>query len=410
MGSRCARFVATFGALAVVWSVSTGVAPQQEAGPRELVYLGTQAGVTAVNPETGQSVFTTRDAMPAGDWRLLVAAHPVNGGSTRVEAIDPATGRMLASGDLDGRLRVRTVSFSGSVVALMPRSYGGGLGRAAGRTTTRIALARFDGSPARTLDVKANLEPEAFSTDGRALFVLRYKPPMHPNRYQVQRLDLETGKLADVFTSDKDIQGDMQGIARTQALAPDGNRLYTLYTKGDHEAFVHVLNLDSQVANCVDLPKPFGRAPEAMALTVSPNGSHMYAADTAHGRVADVDTRTLKVARTDRISAFPSGGGPAAITASDSALYVARGGKVAGFGIVSFHQFGTWRFGTTVRSLQVPFGDESELFIAERRRVTVLDGREGNRLNHFVTPTTDGIKYVGYAVPQTSIGSYQCAC
>jgi hypothetical protein len=405
--------VATFGVLAMVWSVGFGVTPQQESGPRELMYLGTRSGVTAVNSETGKSVFSAPGAVAAGGWSILAAARPLANARTRLEAIDPATGRVLEAGDLDGKLRVRTVSFDGRQIALMPRGYGGGLGKAEGRRTTRLVLANFDGAPARTLDIDANVEPEAFSTDKAALFVLQYKPPMHPNRYQVRRLDLATGRLADVFTNDKDIQGDMQGIARTQALSPDGNRLYTLYTKQEHgeqEAFVHVLSLDSQVANCVDLPKPFGRAPEALALTASPDGNHLYAADTQHGRVTEVDTRTLKVKRTDRISTFSSGQGPAAITASDSAIYVARGGKVSGFGVVSFNRFGTWRFGTAVRSLQVAVSEETELFIAERRRVTVLDGVNGTRLSHFPTPSADGVSHVGYMLPQTSIGSYQCAC
>jgi DNA-binding beta-propeller fold protein YncE len=268
----------------------------------------------------------------------------------------------------------------------------------------------FEGTDHKVVEVDANLEPEAFSTDGRALFVLQYKPALHPDRYQVRRLDIETGQLSDIFTSDKDIQGDMQGIARTQALSPDGTRLYTLYTKGDHEAFVHVLSLDAQVANCVDLPKPFGQTPDAMALATSPDGRSLYVADTAHGRVADINTDTLKVKRTARLSAFPSRSGPAAVAASDSAVYVARGGKVSAFGTVSFHRYATWRFDSAVRGLQLADSGESELYIAERERVTILDGRDGNRLHRFPIPTADGISHVGYVLPQTSIGSYQCAC
>ena len=410
MGPKLGRLVATVGAFAVVGSIGIAGVPRKGGGASELLYLGTESGVTALDPDTGQSVFSARDAVAAGDWSLLVSAHAARSVVTSVNAIDPATGRVLAATSAPGKLRVRTVSFHGDRVALMPREYGGGLGRAEGRTSTRIVLTGFDGALTRTLDVQANIEPEAFSADGSTLFVLQYKPPLHPDRYQVRQLDLATGRLADIYTNDKDIQGDMQGIARTQALAPDGSRLYTLYTKGAHEAFVHVLDLGTKVANCVDLPKPFGRSPRAMALATSPNGEHLYVADTEHGRIADVDTASLKVTRAQRVRGLRLGGADPAVAASDSAVYVAGGGKVAALGTVAFHRFGTWRFDTSVRSLQLAGGEESELYVAERRHISVIDGRSGERMSRFQTPPGLGIRHVGYALPQTSIGSYQCAC
>ena len=145
----------------------------------------------------------------------------------------------------------------------------------------------------RTYDIAANIEPEAFSTDGGALFVVQYLPPMDPDRYQVRRLDLGTGELTLVPSVDGANQGQMPGIARTSVMAPDGRRLYTLYTSeenGQRYSFVHVLDLDRQWAHCVDLPLTFGADPEAMGIAIDPNGSRVYVADVAAGKLAAIDT------------------------------------------------------------------------------------------------------------------------
>jgi DNA-binding beta-propeller fold protein YncE len=414
MGSKLARWVAALGTFAVLGTMGIAAVPRHTAPQsRELLYLDTLAGVTAVDPDTGHAVFSARDALPSGDWSLLVSAQEARHRGTRVDAIDPADGRVLSSERVPGSVRVRTVSYAGGDVALMPRSYDSAPGRAEGRRSTHIVVTGFDGRSPQTVDVPANVEPEAFSSDARSLFVLQYKPAMHPDRYQVRELDIATGTLSDVFTDDKDIQGDMQGIARTQALSPDGNKLYTLYTKGSHEAFVHVLDLRNATASCVDLPEPFGEVPGAMAVAASPDGRHLYVADTAHGRVADVDTSSLTVGRTQRLANLPSGGGVPAATASDQALYVARGGRVSAVRVVPsepFRALATWRFDSAVQSVQVPAGEADALYVAERRQINVVDPRSGKRVNRIEAPAGLGIRHVGYVLPQTSIGSYQCAC
>jgi hypothetical protein len=338
---------------------------------------------------------------------VLVSAASRDDGTT-VDVIDPADGKVLESGVLPGRLRVRAVSFSGYQAALMPRSYNSDLGRAEGRSSTRIVVARFDGVPAKTFDVPANVEPEAFSSDGSTLFVVEYRPARNPDRYTLRGLDLETGKLGPEFIDDTDVD-DMQGIAQTQALSADGSVLSTLYTKDDGHAFVHVLNLDSKLPNCVDLPQPFGRDPEAMAIASV--GDRLFVVDTASDRVAEVNTRTLRVDRTERVPKLRLGEqGHVSAAASANALYVGRGDRVVGLGVVQFHQFGSWKFRTPVRGLQMPGEESPELYVAERRKLSVLDATSGTRMEQFTTPPGDGVRHVGYVLPQTSIGVYQCAC
>src|SRR5207244_13219195 len=115
-----------------------------------------------------------------------------------------------------------------------------------GRAATDLVIARADGSPPRQYSLPGNLSPEAFSSDTDALFVIQYSPPMAPDRYRVRRLDLATGTIGDVASPDADLQADMRGTAQVQSFSPDGNRLYTLYTRIEgsrRRAFVHVLSL-----------------------------------------------------------------------------------------------------------------------------------------------------------------------
>ena len=198
--------------------------------------------------------------------------------------------------------------------------------RPEGRATTELVVVRFDGSTPRHLQLTGNVEPEALSSDGSTIFALDYRPALSPDRYRVRRVDVATGLISDVPSNDKEIRGDMQGVARTQALSPDGSRLYTLYTvPGDQpREFVHVLSLDAQTANCVDLPVPFGRDTGSMALAPSPDGLHLYVADATHRVLADVDTQALTVTRTARLRVGGSRQDAVSMTTTDGSVFVTQ--------------------------------------------------------------------------------------
>ena len=130
------------------------------------------------------------------------------------------------------------------------------------------------------------MEPEAFSLSGDALFVIDFVPPLAPERYRVARLDLSRGAVDDVRSTEKELQEPMRGTARAQAVAPDGQRLYTLYERdatgnAPAEAFVHVLDLVSETATCVDLPPEFATDPLG-AVAVLPHTSATVATTCAY--------------------------------------------------------------------------------------------------------------------------------
>jgi DNA-binding beta-propeller fold protein YncE len=287
-------------------------------------------------------------------------------------------------------------------------------GRQPGRSTTKLVVAStIGGVPTRTYDVAANIEPEAFSTDGTALFVVQYLPPLDPDRYQVRRLDLATGDLTLVPSVDGANQGQMPGIARTSVMAPDGRRRYTLYTSeenGQRYSFVHVLDLDAQWAHCVDLPLTFGSDPEAMGIAIDPNGGRVYVADVAAGKLATIDTRRVAL---DTVSGMPIRGvhAPPAIAAGVAQVYVAAQRNLVGLatstGVASFHS----TLESPVRGLHaVPAGGTTDqLYVAERRSIVQLDGTTGNEVSGFAT-TTPRLTGLGYQYPPPSGNQIQCAC
>ncbi len=203
----------------------------------------------------------------------------------------------LVEGDWD----VRTVSFDGSSVALgVPLGADETIYEPGGRSDTAVVVVNLKTGEIRHLTQSGNLEPEAFSTDGRGLYVIDHRPADRPEYYRVAYIDLATGERADVYGPDKKpLDEDMQGTGRDQVYHPSGEFLYTVYTRqnvsehGDHPhlaGFVHVLSLANQFAICVDLPTGFGQGANA-AISVNPDGTEIYVVDPTANRVAVLTPR-----------------------------------------------------------------------------------------------------------------------
>jgi DNA-binding beta-propeller fold protein YncE len=236
---------------------------------------------------------------------------------------------------------------------------------------------------------------------------------MQPDRYQVRRLDLQTGDLTLVPSVDGANQGQMPGIARTSVMAPDGRRLYTLYTSeenGERYSFVHVLDLDKQWAHCVDLPAAFGQDPEAMGIAINPIGTTVYVADVAAGKLAVVNTSAVGL---DTVARLPIRGVHArpAVASNTARVYVAAQRNLVAVEayswITKFHA----KLSSGVRGLH-PLGNSGpfdRVYVAERRSIVQLDGTTGRQVSTFAadTPRLTGL---GYQAPPPSSGSYPCAC
>ncbi len=108
------------------------------------------------------------------------------------------------------------------------------------------------------LSLPGDVEPEAFSVDGKRLFILSHDG----DSYRVQSIELATGERVDVGDRDKTIQPETMYGQPAQAVFDHRRELLaTLYREPNdyfHPAFVHVLNLATGWSYCVDLEAPFG--------------------------------------------------------------------------------------------------------------------------------------------------------
>src|SRR5918992_2569631 len=365
----------------------------------DLLFIQTAGGVTVVEPGGSTPAFRG-GAIPSSDWSTVVRSVP-DGTSTEIIAVDPSTGTERWDTSLPGNLRAKVVSNEGDLVALGPvRERHHRLGR---RSTT-LVIVDGQGSKPRTITLGGNYEPEAFSTDGQSLFVIKYSPARAPTSYQVRRLDLDTQHVEGVYTPDAHLQRAMSGTARIQAASPDGRRLYTLYTLGEEDgrryAFIHVLSLDQLWAHCIDLPGEFATSPEAAtALTVSPDGSRLYVANHAEAAVAQIDTSKLEIVRTQSIN-FGLGGGRAhAALDSTSRLYLASGRRVALVDTTTLTEERSWLMKDKIRGLQVA-GDGTRLYVAFRDRVAILRAATGEGIETIDPPGVRRIDRFGPTMPK----------
>jgi hypothetical protein len=382
----------------------------------ELLYLGSRTAITAISPRSGHVRFQEIGAVPSRDWSVLYSATNV-GNSTTLRTLDPATGAELATRTIPGVFAVRTVSEDGAAVALSPPPPpGSDTYHPAAKDPTSLVIVRRGTAEPQVLSVPGNVEPEAFSLGGDALFVIDFLPPLAPERYRVARLDLGSGRVGDVRSNEEELQEPMRGTARAQVMAPDGRRLYTLYTRDatatdPAEAFVHVLDLEEQRATCVDLPGEFAVSPLG-ALAVSPSGTHLYVAAPAAGALAELDTGTLKITRTTTGPTIPTGsiGATARATASATTLYAAVDNQISALALDDLAVVDTWTAPNAVIGLK-PSTDGSVLYVSLADRVLALDPRTMAPRRELDVPTTDPIDHVAPALPPIPDDSYvKCAC
>ena len=360
-------------ALAIV-ATGCGDASQTEAGS-DVLYLRAGGGVAVVDTATKEPPFKDKDAVPSGDWSTVVGAVR-QGRMTEIVATDPVSRVDRWREVVGGNLVVNVVSHDGGLVALSPareRYY------RYGRSETTLVIAGRNLDSERRITVAGNFEPEAFSADGRSLFVVSYLPARSPTQYQVRRLDLATGTVEGVFTPHAGLQEAMGGTARIQAVSNDGSRLYTLYTVkegGRQSAFVHVLDMDDLWAHCIDLPDGFaGHAESSTALAVSPDGATLYVANVESGAVAEVDTETMLVNRTETFDLDTRGRANAAVD-SKGTLYVTSGPWVVAIDTESFTEVDRWAMTDGVTGLQVS-ENGGDVYVGLEDRVATLNVDDG---------------------------------
>jgi hypothetical protein len=375
-----------------------------EPGP---LHLTTADGLAAVDPDTGQVDFQQPGAVSSPDGSVVARAITMSDGGrrdTRISWLDSATGDLLHTTRMAGSASIRVVAPDGRV-ALGPADVPAGpLPYPVPRSVTRLVVADGEEGGLRTYHVEGNVEPEAFSADGSGLFVLSYSPPLNPTQYQVDRLDLDTGELGGVYGPDGDQRQErMAATARTQAWAPDGEVVYTLYTTysaaGAPTSFVHVLNVAEGWAYCLGLPEPVG-SDSAAAITVSPDSSRLWTAD-ATGRAAVVDTDDLAVLRS---GSYESAGYYGLSATSDGErLYLGSDDRITVLDGSTLQPETTWETSRMIIALRLPEGSDRLVAVTDGQLTTfALD--EARAVGRDL-PFTDQLAVVDPSVPQA-----ECAC
>lgn len=359
----------------------------------DLIFLGSPNGITVVDTGATSPTFQAANAITSTSWSTVVRTKRAQG-ATRITAASPLLGTDLWERTVPGNLQAKVVSEGGDLVALGPsgeRHY------RMGRSYTRIVVVGNDSDGPRTIDLKGNFEPEAFSTDGKSLFVLRFIPAGMPTSYQVRRLDIATEEVHDVFTEDGHLQTAMRGDARVQVASPDGRRLYTLYTVGagtQRHAFIHVLALDELWAHCIDLPHGFtDSAQSASAMSVSRDGTRLHVANSVTGAVAEIDTTNLEVIRESQIN-FGLGNSARAVQGPEGTIFLASGRRLAEVDAATLTESGSWMMPSKVSGIQVS-RDGRRIYVGLRADVVIIDTVTGERVGTYDPPGINRIDQLG---------------
>lgn len=389
--------------LGLVLAACTSIAPpageDAPAVPRELLMIGTANGPMTVEVPTGSVLFERDGGLVSPDGERVYSASVVEG-RTVLETDDTVSGDVLSSITVAGAHDLSVVSGSGGSAALvdpLPRGWEPGVPVPRARTTIVIADPTGE-REARTFDLRGNFEPEAFSTDDSKLFLIQHLPAEAPTVYRVTMLDLQLGDVFPVFGPYKGPPERMPGTRIEQVLAPDTNRLYTLYSSTrrgyvPHNApvphaavsFVHVLDLHEGWAHCVGLPKQLWDRPATeQAMAVSPDGSALYVVDPARGVIAAMDTETLET-RVETGVAFgdvTDADASVQVSADGSTLFVVAGGSTSTLftlDAATFEVTHRAELAGRISGLGLS-GDGARLYAANGRGVVVLDPATGDPL------------------------------
>jgi len=144
---------------------------------------------------------------------------------------------------------------------------------------------------AKRIDLPGYFQFDAASNDGNRIYLIEY---LSSTNYRVRVVDVASGRLDPQIVVDKsDGNAAMTGVRLSGVPSPDGHWLYSIYIREHQGAFIHALNLDGNIAICIDLPGAGYAGSEdgfRWSLALNSAGTRLYAANGATGLVAELDT------------------------------------------------------------------------------------------------------------------------
>jgi hypothetical protein len=400
------RVVGSLGLVALVACGPASFTPDARSVDGTLL-LQTGSGVTVLDLSAGARSIEDQNGVISPDHRSIYT-YRMHESGTLLRQLD-LDGDLVSKTQLREPLAARVVSGSGRLVALTPSSSSTtGLWQPEPRSETTILVVDGTKGTQRRYELEGNFEPEAFSVNDRRLYTIEYIPGLAPTHYRVRILRLATGEVHPIGRLKLRAPGQMRGTGRMQVYAPEGEVLYTLYTRQgpnyvhgrtshaarrNTHAFVHVLNLRFGWAHCVDLPLPFGRGDAiASAIAISPDGRRLFVSDWTNGAVAVVDPKTLRVSTSREMELGKADDETFAAT-DGKTLYVAGNDQVRVIDAQTLETRASWSFDGEVQGLAAS-GNGHAIFVALEERILAVHSASGHVLEEVSAKGVDGIRSI----------------
>jgi hypothetical protein len=240
-----------------------------------------------------------------------------------LQDIDPRSGAALRTLELPGFYEMPPATLSGIPGGLSQNGRYLVLQTAGQRTSSHMLLIdtkQF--SVAKRIDLEGKFDFDAVNNNGQSIYVIEYPNPAD-SYYHVRVYDVSLGRLAIGSVVDKAEPNEvMTGVRLSGVFSPDGQWLYSIYTRDKKGAFVHALNLNQPFAVCLDLPgSGYSASMNGFdwSIAITPDGRHLYAANGPMGLVTEIDNRDGARPSIVRTGKIESAGSTASVFVRDVA-------------------------------------------------------------------------------------------
>jgi hypothetical protein len=291
--------------------MACGPKPQESpvAGDYRLYVAASNANgqqLAIVDSKTHKAIGSLPLGTPSPDWQQYYTAA---GGSLKV--YNPQTGALMRTVQLARPYVLPPATLSGVPGGLSPNGQWLVLETADPSTESHLLVidTQFTKAPV-AVDLAGSFTFDAINNDGTRMYLIQHAVASH---YYVRYYNVGARTLDPQIVFDKsDGSSAMTGTRLSGIPSRDGQWLFSVYARQDKSAFIHALNLDNVIALCLDLPGGgYAKDPTALtwSLAMSANGSRLYAVNGPMGMVATVDTSSIGIIGTTRLTNTTQGAG-----------------------------------------------------------------------------------------------------
>lgn len=250
---------------------------------------GEGAPISVLDGATGHLLRSFPLGTPSPDWsRLYVLSHSQQ--KTTLQALDTHSGKVVSQLSFDGWYDLPASNATGQPGGLSPNGEWLTLEHSgqAGKTTFLLAATSFAQRP-RLITLPGSFSFDAISNDGRRLYLVESLLPSSPG-YQVRLYNVASGSLDPRVVVDKRERGPMTGNRVSGIFDRQGGWQYSVYARQSGGPFIHALNLEGNLAWCIDLPAAGTQFEQMMwSLSLNADGTALIAVNPTLGKAARID-------------------------------------------------------------------------------------------------------------------------